>query len=337
MHVIEAFIKGFHITKAFKTALAAVLSILTANLLGLNYAVTAGIITVLSIQNTKRETLRTAANRGLAFLCALMIAFLCYKLFGFSVGAHTHTHVNEINLFFPFFFFSFLCLNAGWGEAIAMDSVLISHFLTEQRFDQQIVFNEMLLFIVGTAFGILINLHLRRREDEFDRFSRQVDDEIKGIIHRMAVNLRREDKTDYHSDCFERLDDKIRLAKESALRNWNNTILSQSSYELDYIRMRENQSRVLRNIYKSIVMINTLPVQTMQVAKFFDEIEEQYHRDNDVCELLSILEKTLLDMKSESLPESREEFEARAVLFYTLKQLDEFLILKNQFVVKFRK
>lgn len=84
-------------------------------------------------------------------------------------------------------------------------------------------------------------------------------------------------------------------------------------------------------------MINTLPVQTMQVAKFFDEIEEQYHRDNDVCELLSILEKTLLDMKSESLPESREEFEARAVLFYTLKQLDEFLILKNQFVVKFRK
>ena len=327
MHVIEAFIKGFHITKAFKTALAAVLSILTANLLGLNYAVTAGIITVLSIQNTKRETLRTAANRGLAFLCALMIAFLCYKLFGFSVGAFV----------IYLFFFSFLCLNAGWGEAIAMDSVLISHYLTEQRFDQQIVFNEMLLFIVGTAFGILINLHLRRREDEFDRFSRQVDDEIKGIIHRMAVNLRREDKTDYHSDCFERLDDKIRLAKESALRNWNNTILSQSSYELDYIRMRENQSRVLRNIYKSIVMINTLPVQTMQVAKFFDEIEEQYHRDNDVCELLSILEKTLLDMKSESLPESREEFEARAVLFYTLKQLDEFLILKNQFVVKFRK
>lgn len=64
-------IKGFHIVKAFKIALAAVLSILTANLLGLKYAVTAGIITVLSIQNTKRETLKTARNRGLAFfVCA---------------------------------------------------------------------------------------------------------------------------------------------------------------------------------------------------------------------------------------------------------------------------
>ncbi|MDE7323756.1 MAG: hypothetical protein K2N73_13765 [Lachnospiraceae bacterium] len=326
MSAIEKVIKGFYVAKAFKTALAAVLSILTANLLGLNYAVTAGIITVLSIQNTKRETLRTAENRGLAFLCALIISFMCYKIFGFSVGAFV----------IYLFFFSFLCLNAGWGEAIAMDSVLISHFLTEQCFDRQIILNELLLFVVGTAFGILINIHLRKREDEFERLSRQVDDEIKGIIHRMAENLRREDKTEYHADCFVRLEDKIRAAKECALRNWNNTILSQSSYELDYIRMRENQSRVLINIYKSIVMINMLPAQIIQVANFFDKIEEQYHRDNDVRELLNILEKTLLNMKSEKLPENREEFEARAVLFYTLKQLDEFLILKNQFVVKYR-
>ena len=41
-------------------------------------------------------------------------------------------------------------------------------------------------------------------------------------------------------------------------------------------------------------------------------------------------------MKVENLPESREEFEARAVLFYTLKQLDEFLVLKNQFVERHR-
>lgn len=320
-------IKGFHAAKAFKIALAAVLSIVAANLLGLKYAVTAGIITVLSIQNTKRETLKTARNRGLAFLCALMLAYICYSLIGFSVGAFV-TYL---------FFFAFLCLNAGWGEAIAMDSVLISHFLTERSFDADILLNELLLFSVGTFFGILINLHLRKREDEFDRLSRQVDDEIKGIIHRMAENLRREDKTGYNADCFVQLEDKISLAKECALRNWNNTLWSRSFYELDYIRMRENQSRVLMDIYKSIIMINTLPVQTARVAGFFDEIEAQYHRDNDVAELLKALEKMLLDMKQENLPESRPEFEARAVLFYMLKQLDEFLTLKNQFVIQYRK
>ena len=292
-------IKGFHILKAFKIALAAVLSILTANLLGLDYAITAGIITVLSIQNTKRETLQTARDRGLAFLCA------------------------------------FLCLSAGWGQAIAMDSVLISHFLTEQRFDSAMVVNELLVFAVGTLYGILINLHLRKKEVEFDRLSKLVDDEIKGIIHRMAENIRQEDKTNYHSDCFVRLEDKIHLAKECALRNWNNTLWSQSAYELDYIRMRENQSRVLKNIYDSIVRITMLPAQTMQVAAFFEEIEAQYHRDNNVEELLRLLEKMLSDMKRETLPQSREEFEARALLFYTLMQLEEFLTLKNKFVLSY--
>lgn len=318
-------IKGFHLVKAFKIALAAVLSILTANLLGLRYAVTAGIITVLSIQNTKRETLKTARNRGLAFLCALILAFLCYSLFGFRVGA----------FIIYLFLFAFLCLSAGWGEAIAMDSVLISHFLTEQSLDREMFVNEVLLFLIGTSFGILINLHLRKKEGEFDRLSIQVDDEIKGIVHRMAENLRREDKTGYNADCFGRLEEKLGLAKECALRNWNNTLWSQSSYELDYIRMRENQSRVLRNIYDSIVRIRMLPAQTMQVADFFEEIEAQYHRDNDVEELLTILKNMLADMKQENLPKSREEFEARALLFYTLMQLEEFLTLKNRFVVKF--
>ena len=53
--------------------------------------------------------------------------------------------------------------------------------------------------------------------------------------------------------------------------------------------------------------------------------------------LLNILQKMLSDMKLENLPQSREEFEARALLFYTLMQLDEFLRLKNRFVVKYRK
>lgn len=326
MESIRDRIKNFHITKAFKIALAAVLSILTADLLGLKYAVTAGIITVLSIQNTKRETLRTARNRGLAFLCALVIASACYSLLGFSIAA----------FILYLFLFASLCLSAGWGEAIAMDSVLISHFLTEQSFDMELICNEALLFVIGAFFGIGINLHLRKREDEFERLSQQVDDEIKGIIHRMSENLRREDKTGYTPDCFVRLEEKIKAAKACALRNWNNTLFNQSFYELDYIRMRENQSRVLGSIHKSIVMINKLPVQAMEVADFFGEIEAQYHRENDVAELLEILAEMLFTIRYAELPATREEFEARAILFYILKQLDEFLTLKNQFVVQYR-
>ena len=37
-------------------------------------------------------------------------------------------------------------------------------------------------------------------------------------------------------------------------------------------------------------------------------------------------------MRRENLPQKREEFESRAVLFYILKQLEEFLLLKKDFI-----
>ena len=49
--------------KSIKFALASVIAIGLADLLGLNYATTAGIITILSIQNTKKETLKVALRR----------------------------------------------------------------------------------------------------------------------------------------------------------------------------------------------------------------------------------------------------------------------------------
>lgn len=48
--------------------------------------------------------------------------------------------------------------------------------------------------------------------------------------------------------------------------------------------------------------------------------------------LLDTLHELILSMKNEKLPTKREEFESRAVLFYILKQLEEFLILKRNFV-----
>lgn len=325
MHLREK-IKSYNVTKAFKIALAAVLSILTAQLLGLDYAVTAGIITVLSIQNTKRETLKTARNRGLAFLCALLIAYLCYHFMGFHVIAFV----------VYLFWFAFVCLNAKWGEAIAMDSVLISHFLAESNFGAALVLNEVLLFSIGVFWGILMNLHLRKSADAFARLSEVVDMEIKMILHKMSKQLQTTDLKREQIDCFSQLDIKIQAAKECALQNWNNTLWNQNTYELDYIKMRENQSRVLRNIGQSIVMIRALPAQAQQVADFFGAVEVQYHRENDVEELIEILENITKQMKQEKLPVDREEFEARAVLFYILKQVEEFLLLKNSFVKQYR-
>ncbi|MBQ2803455.1 MAG: hypothetical protein IJF07_06110, partial [Lachnospiraceae bacterium] len=85
--------------------------------------------------------------------------------------------------------------------------------------------------------------------------------------------------------------------------------------------------------YENIKRITYLPRQAKQVAELLVRIEQDYHKDNTVEGLLAELELFLVDMKKQALPGSREEFEARAILFYILMQIKSLLQLKREFVV----
>lgn len=310
--------------KSLKIALAAFAAIALAGELGLKYSATAGIITVLSIQDTKRETLKSAGKRWLAFLCALILSGICFSFMGYNLWAF------GIYLFV----FALLCLSAGWAQAIAMDSVLITHFLTEQSMVPGMIVNEALLLLIGTAMGILINMHLRRKGAEFQRLAGEVDNQMKGILQRMSRWLPEDDKSGYGSDCFGRLKEAINEAKACAVSNYDNAVLSKSVYELDYIGMREKQSIILKEIYDNIVRIKYLPVQARQVAELIGQIGQEFYQKNTVEGLLEKQNEQLMQMKEQPLPSSREEFEARAILFYILMQIKQFLQIKRDFILK---
>lgn len=316
----NTFISGIKIT------IAAILAILAAESIHLQFSSTAGVITILSIQKTKKETLKTAGRRGIAFFIALLISGVCYLTMGFHVWAFA----------VYLFIFSVVCLYFGWIEAIAMDSVLITHFLAEGVINWKIFTNEILLFVIGTGFGILANLYLRNKKEEFETLAADVDMEIRGILKRMAQRLLMEDKSDYDGTCFEKMETKVEHAKQSAYKNFNNQLLNASYYEIDYIKMRENQIEVLRHIYESIKMVEMIPSQTKRIANLIVKIEEGYHKENTVKTFLKELTGLFKEMEKEALPAARDEFEARAVLFYIMKQLEEFLTLKEKFMEKYQ-
>ncbi len=346
------------LTKSLKIALAAVLAMALAQALGLENAVTAGIITILSIQGTKLETLKTAGKRALAFLCALLLAGACYGLLGYTVWAF------GVYLFL----FVLLCLAMRWQEAIAMDSVLVSHFLVKGCF-WPLLGNEALLFIVGTGFGILVNLHLRSRREQFTRLSDRVDGLIKEILGEMARRLNGEYGSDGEENAptampqgvpgqpqkrelrqgqgqepiqpreqepwqaqEQELLQALRQAEDCAVANYGNTPFSRDTYELDYVRMRQRQAVILQAVHENIRGLSYLPCQARQVAQLLERVRQEYHRYNNVEGLLAQMEELFGDMQTQPLPQSREEFEARAVLYYVLRQMEELLKIKRQFI-----
>ena len=69
------------------------------------------------------------------------------------------------------------------------------------------------------------------------------------------------------------------------------------------------------------------------MAELLGRIGEDFHQDNTVEGLLREQEEQLKQMKEQPLPVSREEFEARAILFYILMQTRQFLELKRDFAL----
>ena len=127
----------------------------------------------------------------------------------------------------------------------------------------------------------------------------------------------------------------MKQAEECAAANYGNALFSRDTYELEYVRMRQQQAVVLQAIHDNIRGITYLPRQARQVAELLRQIQQEYHRYNNVEGLLEQLRALLADMQLQPLPASREEFEARAVLFYMLKQLEELLMIKKEFILAY--
>ena len=98
--------------------------------------------------------------------------------------------------------------------------------------------------------------------------------------------------------------------------------------------MRSRQAEVLHRISASMELLESIPKQANMVAELLGKIAEEYDRDNTVEALLDELTAFYENMRRENLPQTRQEFEARAVLFYVLKQIEEFLKIKRQFILK---
>lgn len=314
------------IVNSIKTSLAVVIAILLATILHLEFAISAGIVAILTIQPTKKETLRTAGNRLIAFCAALFLAFLCFTLFDVTLQGFLIYIACYI----------FLCHIMGWNHAIAMNSVLVSHFVSFGVMDASSVLNEVLIFIVGVGTGIAVNLHLHKNVNYIEALKTAADEQIITILHRMSERIISKDLSDYNGDCFRILEKRIREAKNLAEKNYNNQFGNGDFFDREYLAMRERQYLVLYEMYKDVRRLESKPVTAEKIAAFFKETADTFSRDNDGKTLMKHFEEMDCYMKSQTLPENRQEFEDRAILFHLMREIEEFVQIKMEFSEKLK-
>ena len=312
--------KKTEIITGIKITAAAVIALAIAELAGLEFSVSAGIVAILSVLPTKKETVRTAIDRFVAFAVALIIAALCYGFIGFNLTAFS----------IYLLIFIIYCRIFGFYSAMAMYSVLISHFLSTGNMDLNSILNEVLLFIIGTMMGIIVNLTLRKNKKKTDELTLKTDEQIKHILIRASERVMDTDLTNYDGTCLVKLDKHLEKARKQALTDYKNDLIDPDDSDIRYIEMRDKQAEILSEIYRNVSELKTTPDTAKIISDFLVKIAQEYDRENDVSDLLEECESINEGFKERTLPRTREEFEDRARLFVVMRSIEDFLEIKKE-------
>ena len=307
--------------KMVKIAIGSVISIFLADMMGLSYSTSAGIITLLTIQDTSRETIGISAKRIGAFLVAAVLSYVVFQFFGY--------HVFSYGVFL--FLFIACCDPLRLGSAVSTNAVLATHYMLEQNMTTAQVGNEALLLLIGAGIGTLLNLYMPGKGKEIRMTQYWLEEDLRAVLLRMSEYIGKEDRSDYTESCFDKLQTDIAAGKKQAFAYMNNTFFQESKYFIDYMNMREQQTVVLRDIYKKMMSMRTVLPQTGQVAELLRETAVTFGESNNAKDLLARREEALRRMQDSELPVTRQEFEDRAVLYGIMTDLSYFLQLKKEF------
>jgi uncharacterized membrane protein YgaE (UPF0421/DUF939 family) len=307
--------------RTLKTGIGAAIAMLIASSLGLKYGTAAGIIVILSVQSTKRQSINIAVQRMGACLLALFLSTVLFNLLGYNA------------FIFGLFLMLFIPLASSFrlNEGIVVSSVLVTHLLAEKSTDTTLIINELLLMLTGVIVALLLNLYMPSIEKKLKEDQAIIEESIRQILHHMSIALRERTVSIKEESLFNNLENRLRLGSERAYRNLNNSIFSDNSYYAKYMEMRTQQLNTLKNMRTHFERFTISYKQTTMIADFTSRLGDSINEYNTAEGLLKNLQALRDNFAAMELPKTRDEFENRAMLYQFLNDIEQFLIIKNNF------
>ncbi|GGC84086.1 aromatic acid exporter family protein [Enterococcus wangshanyuanii] len=307
--------------RTIKTAVSATLAMVVAGSLGLLYPASAGIISVLSVTNTKKTSILTGLYRLLSLALATGIAYICFTLFGFNPVA--------FGIFLLLFIPSAVYFKL--SDGIVVSSVLVTQYLVEKNLSWAFIGNEFLLMTIGVGFALLMNAYMPDAEKRLKEDQEVIEVMFRKILNNMAAYLNQHGK---ERNLFEKCDDLkafIRTGETWAKTHAENHLLSSDDYYLNYFTMRRMQSNSLKDMLRILEKITVEPEQVESIQQLLEYTAETFAETNDGQAILDRITQVYDVYRKKELPKTREEFENRAQIFQLLQVFHSFIQIKAEF------
>ena len=309
--------------RTIKTAVGTAISILIAQQLGFHNFASAGILTILCIQVTKRRSLRTAWDRFLACVLAMPISALFFEGI-----AYQPTVIGIMLLFFiPFI----VMLKA--PDGVVTSSVIILHIFMARHISWDLFFNELGVITIGIGVALVINLYMPSADKILKDYQMKIEENFKIMFCEIVRYLR----TGESSWSGQEITESAKLLEEAkmlALRDTENHILREENVYFQYFKMREKQFEIIERVLPIVTSLTSTVEQGRMVADFLEELSENIHPGNTAYIYISKLREMKMEFEAMDLPKTREEFEVRAGLLQLVHEMNDYLIIKSSFYEK---
>ncbi|WP_077358035.1 aromatic acid exporter family protein [Virgibacillus halodenitrificans] len=306
--------------RTIKTAIGTPLAISVAQLLGVTNFVSAGILTILCIQPSRKQSFLSAWNRFSACIIATIYSFIFFETIGYNPLV--------VGLMLAVFIPTTVYLNITQG--IATSSVIILNLYSTSYMSVSFLVDQFLLIIIGVGIGLLLNLYMPSLDKKLTEKQMLLEENFQVVLFEIAQYIRNKN-IDWDGKEITKIQELLEEAHDLVERDQENHLLRNRHPFRDYFNMRERQFELLQRM---LPLVTKLPKQysiSEKIANFFEGLSNAVHPGNTAILYLEELEELRKTFDDEDLPTSREEFETRANLFRLLHEIEQYLLLKKKF------
>ncbi|MBM7646395.1 uncharacterized membrane protein YgaE (UPF0421/DUF939 family) [Scopulibacillus daqui] len=304
--------------RTIKTAIGAGIAIGIAQFLGLNFYISAGIITILCIKPTKKASLYSAWQRFIACLLAMLFAVAFFHILGY----HPWTITLVLLLFIP----SLVKLKA--QDAVGTSSVIILQLYSLEQTSWAIIWNQFQVIVIGIGVALLINWYMPSMERRIKQYRKRIEENFSIILKEFAVYLRKGD-SDWAGKEIIETGDILKEAKMLSLKDIENHPFREKDSYYTYFKMREEQFEILERLMPMIASLDKTYKQGEHIADFLERLSQKVSPQNTANLFLEDLRAMRAEFRESPLPKDRKEFEIRSALAHFVNEMEKYLELKS--------
>ncbi|PSL41109.1 uncharacterized membrane protein YgaE (UPF0421/DUF939 family) [Planomicrobium soli] len=306
--------------RTMKTAAGATVAISLAQLLELDYYVSAGILAILCIQPTKKKSIRAAFTRFVASLIAIAFAFVFFEGFAY----HPAVLGLLILLFIP------ALVSLGFTEGFVSSSVILMHIYNSKNLTGALFVNELMLMAIGFGTALLVNMYMPSIERKLDSYRFEIEKLYSAIFREIVVYLRQGDSHWSGKELVETAE-LLKEAKALAYQDVENHVTRLENKHYHYFDMREQQFDIIERILPKITALPVMVGHSELVADFLEDLGEHIHSGNTARHYMNKLESLKADFANMPLPKDYETFFAMASLYEVIQEMEKYLEIKQSY------